>query len=135
MRLFGGETIAGIMTRFNMPEDVPLSHGIVSRAIEQAQSKVERFNFDIRKHLVEYDDVLNKQREIIYKRRRRILEASSDSKETFLKDEIMEKIENAILSLVNINSQEFFRKCPPAGRAGKKPGRINNRRFYYNYSF
>jgi len=108
MRLFGGETIAGIMTRFNMPEDVPLSHGIVSRAIEQAQSKVERFNFDIRKHLVEYDDVLNKQREIIYKRRRRILEASSDSKETFLKDEIMEKIENAILSLVNINSQEFL---------------------------
>ena len=117
MRLFGGETIAGIMTRFNMPEDVPLSHGIVSRAIEQAQSKVERFNFDIRKHLVEYDDVLNKQREIIYKRRRRILEASSDSKETFLKDEIMEKIENAILSLVNINSQEFLENARlPAGQ-------------------
>ncbi len=108
MRLFGGETIAGIMTRFNMPEDVPLSHGIVSRAIEQAQSKVERFNFDIRKHLVEYDDVLNKQREIIYKRRRRILETSSDSKEGSLKDEIIEKIESAILSLVNINSQEFL---------------------------
>ena len=121
MRLFGGETIAGIMTRFNMPEDVPLQHGIVSRAIEQAQSKVERFNFDIRKHLVEYDDVLNKQREIIYKRRRRILEASSDSKETFLKDEIMEKIENAVLSLVNIDSQEFLENARlPAGQ-GKSP--------------
>lgn len=73
MRLFGGDTISGLMTRFNMPEDVPLSHPLVSRAIEQAQVKVEGYNFDIRKHLVEYDDVLNKQREIIYSRRQNIL--------------------------------------------------------------
>ena len=66
MRLFGGETIAGIMTRFNMPEDIPLQHGIVSRAIEQAQGKVERFNFDIRKHLVDFYDVLNKKKEKNY---------------------------------------------------------------------
>ncbi|MCL4418800.1 preprotein translocase subunit SecA [Patescibacteria group bacterium] len=102
MRLFGGDTIAGIMTRFNMPEDVPLQHGIVSRAIEQAQSKVERFNFDIRKHLVDYDDVLNKQREIIYKRRRTILESSKD--DALLKEEILEKIENSIVALVNIHA-------------------------------
>ncbi|MEM4271003.1 MAG: SEC-C metal-binding domain-containing protein, partial [Candidatus Pacearchaeota archaeon] len=99
MRLFGGETIARIMTRFNMPEDIPLQHGIVSRAIEQAQSKVERFNFDIRKHLVEYDDVLNKQREIIYKKRRKILEASLEGED--LKEEIIEKINNAISLIVN----------------------------------
>lgn len=81
MRIFGGETISNLMTRFNMPENMPLQHMIVSRAIEQAQSKVEGFNFDIRKHLVDYDDVLNKQREIIYKRRRRILEKAPEVSE------------------------------------------------------
>jgi len=73
MRIFGGEQISNLMTFFNFPEDQPLSHPMVSRAIEQAQIKVEGFNFDIRKHLVEFDDVLNKQREIIYGRRRKIL--------------------------------------------------------------
>ena len=107
MRLFGGDTIAGIMTRFNMPEDVPLQHGLVSRAIEQAQGKVERFNFDIRKHLVEYDDVLNKQREIIYKRRRNILEVQGKDSE-FLKEETLEKIENAISTLVEMKTQEVL---------------------------
>lgn len=105
MRLFGGETIAGIMTRFNMPENIPLQHGIVSRAIEQAQSKVERFNFDIRKHLVEYDDVLNKQREIIYRRRRKILEISLNRED--LKEEIIEKIDNAISMIVNSKVSEI----------------------------
>lgn len=107
MRLFGGETIAGIMTRFNMPEDVPLQHGLVSRAIEQAQSKVERFNFDIRKHLVEYDDVLNKQREIIYSRRRKILEPSPEDDKA-LKEETLEKIASAISMIVNVKSQEVL---------------------------
>ena len=90
MKLFGGDTIVGIMTRFNMPENVPLQHGIVSRAIEQAQRKVERFNFDIRKHLVEYDDVLNRQGDIIYEQRRSVLEASVENekilKKIFLKN-------------------------------------------------
>jgi len=66
MRLFGGEQIAKIMTAFKLPEDTPIEHGMVSKAIENAQVKVETHNFDIRKHLVEYDDVANKQREIIY---------------------------------------------------------------------
>jgi preprotein translocase subunit SecA len=96
MRLFGGDTISGIMTRFNMPEDIPLQHMIVSRAIEQAQTKVEGFNFDIRKHLVDYDDVLNKQREIIYKRRRVVLE----NKES-LEKEILEKIDTSLATVVN----------------------------------
>ncbi len=96
MRLFGGDTIAGLMTRFNMPDDMPLEHPLVSRAIEQAQVKVEGFNFDSRKHLVEYDDVLNKQREIIYALRRKALEQSGDP----LKDEILAKLDNALASIV-----------------------------------
>ncbi len=69
MRIFGGDKIAGLMTRFNMPEDAPLTHPLVSKSIEQIQVKVEGYNFDIRKNLVEYDDVINKQRQIIYRLR------------------------------------------------------------------
>lgn len=94
MRLFGGETIANLMTRFNMPEDMPLSHSLVTRAIEQAQIKVEGFNFDIRKHLVEYDDVLNKQREIIYSRRKKMLFGMDDE------GEMLTKIQSALENLV-----------------------------------
>jgi len=104
MRLFGGDTIAGLMTRFNMPEDVPLEHPIVSRAIQQAQVKVEGFNFDIRKHLVEYDDVLNKQREIIYKARRKILEADATKKESMLQQDMQEKISQTIATIVTVHT-------------------------------
>lgn len=102
MRLFGGDRIAGLMTRFNMPEDVPLEHPLVTRSIENAQVKVEGFNFDTRKHLVEYDDVLNKQREIIYGRRRIILEGTLDEKST-LKESMREKIHNAISDMVELS--------------------------------
>lgn len=108
MRLFGGETIANLMTRFNMPEDVPLEHAMVSRAIEQAQIKVEGFNFDIRKHLVEYDDVLNKQREIIYGGRRTVLEAGVDEKNSSLRKEILEKIHQNISSVVSMYSTQEY---------------------------
>ncbi len=101
MRLFGGDRIAGLMTRFNMPEDVPLEHALVSRSIENAQVKVEGFNFDTRKHLVEYDDVLNKQREIVYQRRRKILESSLDE-HSDLKTTIREKIHTALSGLVDL---------------------------------
>ncbi|MGI8420037.1 MAG: preprotein translocase subunit SecA [Candidatus Levyibacteriota bacterium] len=101
MRLFGGDRIAGLMTRFNMPEDVPLEHALVSKSIENAQVKVEGFNFDTRKHLVEYDDVLNKQREIIYGRRRKILEQPLDETST-LKDDMRGKVHAAIGSLVEL---------------------------------
>ena len=101
MRLFGGEKISGIMTRFNMPEDVPLEHPLVSKAIEQAQTKVEGFNFDIRKHLVEYDDVLNKQREIIYKRKRALLEGEKK----LLREEILSKITETISRIVLVNAE------------------------------
>ncbi|MCL4458981.1 MAG: preprotein translocase subunit SecA [Chloroflexi bacterium] len=79
MRRFGGSNIAGLMDRFGLQDDVPIEHHLVSKAIENAQTKVEGYNFDIRKHVVEYDDVMNKQREVIYGDRRKIL-SQSDSK-------------------------------------------------------
>ncbi|OGH06319.1 MAG: preprotein translocase subunit SecA, partial [Candidatus Levybacteria bacterium RBG_13_35_9] len=112
MKLFGGDTISGLMTRFNMPEDVPLQHPLVSRAIEQAQVKVEGYNFDIRKHLVEYDDVINKQREIIYSRRKVILEADDKSEE--LKKEIIDKVHNSISSLVIMNEESLGAEKSPS---------------------
>jgi len=73
MRIFGSERISGLMQRLGMEEGIPIEHRMVTRAIENAQKKVEAHNFDIRKQLIEYDDVMNKQREVIYEQRRRIL--------------------------------------------------------------
>ena len=70
MRIFGGERIKSLMTVLKVPEDQPIEANLVSRAIEEAQSKIEGMNFDLRKHLLDYDDVLNKHREVIYKKRR-----------------------------------------------------------------
>ncbi len=64
MRRFGGTTISGIMERLGVDDDMPIEAGVVSRAIEQSQTRVEGYNFDMRKHVLEYDDVVNKQREV-----------------------------------------------------------------------
>jgi len=90
MRIFGGEQISSLMDRLKLPEDQPIENRLVSRAIEQSQVKVEGFHFDARKNLVEYDDVANQQREIVYGLRRRILESEN------LKEEVLEKLEQAI---------------------------------------
>ncbi|MDD5074358.1 MAG: preprotein translocase subunit SecA [Candidatus Peribacteraceae bacterium] len=74
MRLFGGDRLKSMMERLHVPDDVPLENGIVSRSIESAQKKVEGRNFDLRRHVVQYDDVMNKHRQIIYLRRQKILE-------------------------------------------------------------
>jgi preprotein translocase subunit SecA len=87
LRIFGGERITGIMERLGMEEGEPIEHNLISKAIENAQSKVEGHNFDIRKHLLEYDDVMNQQREVIYKQRRDLL-TGMDLKET-IEDIIM----------------------------------------------
>jgi len=76
MRIFGSDRIAGLMQRLGMEEGVPIEHGMVTRAIERAQKQVEAQNFGVRKHLLEYDDVMNKQRESVYTLRREILEGS-----------------------------------------------------------
>ncbi|MFC1625030.1 preprotein translocase subunit SecA [Patescibacteria group bacterium] len=84
MRIFGGEQISSLMDKLKLPEGQPIENALVSRAIEQSQVKVEGFNFDIRKRLVEFDDVANQQREIVYKLRKKILkgeDVSSDVKE------------------------------------------------------
>jgi preprotein translocase subunit SecA len=73
MRIFGGETVKGLMETLKLPDDIPIENSVVSRAIESAQKKIEGHNFDIRHHLVEYDDVMNHHREIIYSRRLKIL--------------------------------------------------------------
>jgi len=98
MRIFGGEQISNLMTFFHFPEDQPISHPVVSKAIEQAQIKVEGFNFDIRKHLVEFDDVLNKQRHIIYTRRRRIL---FEKKSENIRELILGIFKESINAIVN----------------------------------
>ncbi|MGH7686963.1 MAG: preprotein translocase subunit SecA, partial [Candidatus Dormibacteria bacterium] len=83
MRVFGGERMQGVMSRLHVPEDQPLESRMVTRQIESAQSRVEGHNFDSRRHVVEYDDVMNKQREIIYGERRKILEGT-DTRANFL---------------------------------------------------
>ena len=78
MRIFGSDRIKSMMESFGIPEDEPIENRMVSKAIESAQAKIEGFHFDARKHVLEYDDVMNKQREAIYKMRAKILEASKD---------------------------------------------------------
>ncbi len=76
MRIFGPDRMKNLMQKMGLPEDTPIEHGMVSKSIETAQKKVEGHNFDIRKHLIEYDDVLNKHRDVFYKKRREILTAA-----------------------------------------------------------
>ena len=90
MRIFGSERISGLMARIGMSDGVPIEHRMVSRAIERAQRQVEGQNFTIRKHLLEYDDVMNKQRETIYKMRREILEGKD------MRSYVLELIETLI---------------------------------------
>ncbi|MEK7114494.1 MAG: preprotein translocase subunit SecA, partial [Patescibacteria group bacterium] len=77
LRIFGGERIKSLMEAFNLPEDQPIESRLVSKVVNEAQKKVEGMNFDGRKHLLEYDDVLNKQRTVFYKKRREFLEKKS----------------------------------------------------------
>ncbi len=95
MRRFGGERVKGLMDRMKLEDDVPLEYGILSRSIEQAQEKVEGYNFDVRKHVIQYDDVINKQREVIYHQRRTILEKED------LREDVMEMVDQQIQALVS----------------------------------
>lgn len=90
MRLFGSERISGIVEKIGLEEDMPIEHKMLTKSIEGAQKKVEGRNFGIRKHVLQYDDVMNKQREIIYAERRRVLEGEN----------LQEQIENMIHSLI-----------------------------------
>jgi preprotein translocase subunit SecA len=94
MRRFGGQSVANLMERFGVEDDIPIEAGIVSKSIENSQTKVEGHNFDIRKHLLKYDDVINQQRETMYAERRRIL-GSSSLKES-IQNIIREKLGNLV---------------------------------------
>jgi len=98
MRLFGSDRIAGVMSRLGVQEGEVIEHALVTRAIERAQKRVEAYNFDIRKHLLEYDDVMNQQREVIYARRLKVLEGEDLSQEVkeMISDFVEERVDESI---------------------------------------
>jgi len=96
LRIFGSQRVAFVMEKLRIPEGEPIEHGIISKAIENAQKKVEAHNFDIRKHLIEYDDVMNRQREVIYSQRRQVL-GGEDIPETISKN-VNEMVEDIVAS-------------------------------------
>ncbi len=100
MRIFGSDRVSGIMGRLGMDEDTPIEHKMISKAVENAQKKVEAHNFDIRKHLIEYDDIMNNQRTEIYNFRRDILTGDG------LKERLLEMIEDAVDDLLDIYCPE-----------------------------
>jgi preprotein translocase subunit SecA len=108
MRIFGGDRMRGLMATLQVPADMPIENKMISKSIESAQKKVEGNNFDIRKHLVEYDDVINKHRQAIYKLRREILETSEPAAEAAsrrtLRDIVLEMVRAEITAVVSFHS-------------------------------
>jgi preprotein translocase subunit SecA len=98
LRIFGADRLKGLMSKIGMEDGVPIEHRWISRAIENAQKKVEGHNFDIRKHLLEYDDVMNKQREVVYHRRRELLSGAP------LKEDILEMAVDQIGEIVRAHA-------------------------------
>ena len=100
MRIFGADNISGIMDKLGMEEDEPIEHSLITKSIERAQKKVEDHNYNIRKYILEYDDVMNQQREVLYEQRRRIL--GNDS----LRDTITEMIDKLVTEAVDAYADE-----------------------------
>ncbi|MCL2766118.1 MAG: preprotein translocase subunit SecA [Peptococcaceae bacterium] len=90
LRLFGSDNVSGIMEKLGIEEDMPIEHNMITKSIESAQKRVENRNFDIRKHVLQYDDVMNQQRELIYQQRRQVLSGNN------LRDTIIEMISDAV---------------------------------------
>ncbi|MGI6227375.1 MAG: preprotein translocase subunit SecA [Peptococcales bacterium] len=100
MRLFGSENILGLMDKLGMDDSIPIENSIISKGIENAQKRVEARNFDIRKHVLEYDDVMNQQREVIYAQRRKVLMGEN------IKESILDMIEKVVSRTVDSFSAE-----------------------------
>ncbi len=98
MRIFGSDRIKSLMERLGLPDDMPIENRMISKSIESAQKKVEGHNFDVRKRLVEYDDVINKHREVIYRKRNEILEAAEH--EGQIREKIIEMVNNEIEQVI-----------------------------------
>ncbi|HOX29961.1 MAG TPA: preprotein translocase subunit SecA [Candidatus Paceibacterota bacterium] len=108
LRIFGGEKMKSMMDALKIPDDQPIEHGFLSKAIEDAQTKIEGMNFDVRKHLLDYDSVLNKHREVIYKKRLDVLEKSDGDLRTLLM-ELSKKF--------NVSEEDFLNKEKEIGPA------------------
>ena len=100
MRIFGADNIAGMMDKLGMEEDEPIEHSLITKSIERAQKKVENHNFNIRKYILEYDDVMNQQREVLYGQRRLILNNQS------LRETILHMVDSLIISSMNQYADE-----------------------------
>ncbi len=99
MRIFGSDRIKSLMSKLGIPEDMPINNKIISKSIESAQTKVEGHHFDIRKHLVEYDDVINKHREVIYALRRRLMAMPDED----ARQEILSRVDEVINNIVSVH--------------------------------
>lgn len=128
MRLFGGEKMKNLMTTLGLPDDQPIAARLVSRSIEQAQKKIEGLNFDTRKHVLEFDDVLNHQRNVIYKRRRKYLSGTPESKGVDLKEEILGMVRQELGEVVayhlNLPEEQAGDKHSPSGEILKTANTI-----------
>ncbi len=103
LQVFGGARIKGLMETLNIPEDQPIEAGLISKALESAQTKIEGFNFDARKHVLEYDDVMNQHRTLVYKKRRDILSGVS-------REEITKNVKNQIENIISFHTAENSEK-------------------------
>jgi len=100
MRLFGSDRLKGIVNTLGLEEDQPIEHGLLTKAIENAQKRVEGKNFDIRRHVLQYDDVMNKQREVIYEQRKQVLNGEN------LKESMLKMIERIIDNIIHLYCSE-----------------------------
>lgn len=112
VKYFGGDRIEKLMAKFNLPEDQPIEHPLVSRAIESAQRRVEGFNFDIRKRLCEYDDVLNKHRQVIYRKRKELIELFEQEdwpvRWRKLVEQVLSDVFERLISAHTVSNQEHW---------------------------
>jgi preprotein translocase subunit SecA len=107
MRIFGGDRIKGLMERLGVPEDEPIQNRMITRAIAQAQDRIEGYNFDIRKHVLEYDEVMNKHREIIYKKRLEILQRTEGGNAVGAKQMVLEMVSEQVKNIVMFHADSF----------------------------
>jgi preprotein translocase subunit SecA len=126
LRIFGADRLKGLMGRIGMEDGVPIEHRWISKAIENAQKKVEAHNFDIRKHLLEYDDVMNRQREVVYHRRKELLSGAS------LKDDVTDMCEALIEEIAKAHAEA---EAEPEQWNWKAIEDAFYKQFHYHFNF
>ncbi|MGA1867425.1 MAG: preprotein translocase subunit SecA [bacterium] len=129
LRIFGGDRVGKLMSFLKLEDDQPIEHKMVTKAIEEAQKKVEAQHFEARKHLLEYDDVMNKQREVIYQQRKMVLESDS------LKPLVLEMIEDSVDDIIELYQEKdsFVSDWDPASLKNMQTELAN--RFLINFDF